>query len=152
MTKASTVKEAPVVNLNIIAEPIIVTQEDLNNWYTLNEQLAQIKEQEMELRKKIFGSYFPTPVEGTNIAELSAGYIIKGKRVISRTVDAENLVTMRPMLTQEGIAVDSLIKYKPELILPAYRALSEEQRLKFDNVLTIKDVSPALEIMKPKRG
>jgi hypothetical protein len=129
-----------------------VTQDELNLWYTLGDQLAALKKQEMELRKKIFAAYFPTPKEGTNTAHLADGWVIKGAYPITRDVDAENLVTMRPYLSQEGIVVDSLIKYKPELILPAYRALTPEQMVKFDNILKIKPGSPALEIVKPKRA
>lgn len=151
MSKSIAVKAPQAASPYIVAEPVITTQEDLNKWYTLSEQLAQIRAEEMDLRKKIFASYFVAPVEGTNTAQLSNGYVIKGKRIISREVDAENLNVMRPMLTQEGFDVDALIRYKPELVLPAYRVLSDENRIKFDNVLKIKEGSPALEIVKPKR-
>jgi hypothetical protein len=129
-----------------------VTQADLNLWYTLQEQLAAVKEQEMALRKKIFAAYFAHPKEGTNTESLADGWVIKGQFKIDRQVDPESLVTMRPYLTQEGISVDNLIKYKPELILPEYRKLSAEQMVKFDNILKIKPGSPSLEIVKPKRA
>lgn len=128
-----------------------VTQDDLNLWFQLQEQLNNIKAQEMDLRKKIFAAYFRTPVEGTNTEPLSGGWVLKGQYKIDRKVDEAVLVTLGSVLKEHKINVKDLINYKPELNLRAYRNLDEEQMKLFNQVLVIKPGSPALEIVKPKR-
>lgn len=128
-----------------------VTQDDLNRWYLLQEQLAKVKEEEMELRKKIFGSFFPAPKEGTNKQDLTDGWVIKGTHVITRKVDLPTWTNMQAILKEKGLPVDNLIKNVPELVTGVYRTLTAEQRLLFDEVLIIKEGSPSLEIVKPKR-
>ena len=49
------------------------SQEDLHDWYRLQDELKKIKASEMPLRQKIFGAYFPSPTEGTNSAPLAEG-------------------------------------------------------------------------------
>ena len=129
-----------------------VTQDDLSNWYKLVEQLAAVKDAEMELRKKIFAAYFPNPIEGTNKAPLAGGWIIKVDHKINRTVDVPTLTNMAAELVAAGIDMSSLIKYKPEVAISEYRKLGEDDRKKFDQILVIKEGSPQMEIVKPKRG
>jgi len=43
-----------------------------------------------------------------------------------------------------------LVKRKPELITSAYKALTEQARLVFDQALIIKAGSPSLELVAPK--
>lgn len=129
--------------------PNIVTMQDLMEWDSLKQQLNVIKNKEMLLRKKIFGAYFPNPVEGTNTAPLNAGYELKGKYNIDRSVDEAALVALSAEFAKEGIIVDQLIKRKPELVLKNYRELTAEQRHTFDQCLLIKPGSPALEIKLP---
>lgn len=136
-----------------------VTQEDLNEWYRLSNELSRIKAAEMLLRTKIFRGMFKDPVEGTNTVPLAEGWQLKGKRTINRDIDPGSLQAYvhqdeegKSKLSEAGIAVGNLIKWKPELILKNYRQLTDEQRNVFDNVLIIKDGSPALEIVLPKRA
>lgn len=134
------------------AKPLpVVTQEDMNLWYELQRQLSDIKAQEMDLRKKIFGAKFPDPVEGTNTVPLSDGWVLKGQYKIDRKVDEALLVTLTPILKEKKINIKDLIKYTPELSIREYRALDEEQMKLFNQVLIIKPGSPAMEIVKPKR-
>ena len=128
-----------------------VTQDELNLWFQLQEQLTTIKAQEMDLRKKIFAAYFHNPVEGTNTEPLSQGWVLKGQYKIDRKVDEAMLLTMQPVFKEHKIPVKELVIYKPELALRVYRGLDEEQLKIFDQVLVIKPGSPALEITKPKR-
>jgi hypothetical protein len=128
-----------------------VTQQDLNDWYDLQSKLAIIKDQEMELRKKIFSAYFPSPTEGVNTAPLSEGWVIKGTHKITRSIDEAMLLAKQDELLKEGIAINDLIRRKPELNLKAYKALPDRASLLFSQVLDIKPGSPSLEIVKPKR-
>ena len=137
-----------------------VTQEDLNEWYKLHEQLSALKAKEALLRGKIFKGMFPNPVEGTNNVPLSEGWVLKGKHVINRSVDQAALTSLATVdaathmsvLSSHGISADSLVRWKPELVTSEYRKLSEDQRQIFDQCLTIKEGSPALEIVLPKRA
>lgn len=128
-----------------------VTQADLEQWYRLQEELAAMRKSEMLLRLKIFGHYFPDPKEGTNSADLSDGYVIKGKRTINREIDKGGLLAMTPQLAEAGIPLAELVDWKPSLVLRQYRGLTAEQTHLFDQCLIVKDGAPALEIMKPKK-
>ena len=137
-----------------------VTQADLEEWFRLQDQLKKIKASEMLLRQKIFGSYFPSPVEGTNSVALADGWVLKGKHTISREVDPGALGALRTKdeviglspFEAAGINVDKLVQYKPSLVLKEYRTLTEEQRQLFDRALVVKPGSPALEIVLPAKA
>lgn len=140
-------------------QPDVVTQADLIEWYKLKEELGKLKAKEGLLRSRIFKFYFPAPVEGMNKVPTNdgTGGEIKGTHKINRTVDPASLDGLKDELAQEGyngplLKLDELIKYTPELVLSAYRTLTEEERLFFDRALIIKDGSPELKIEVPKKG
>lgn len=138
--------------MNAVLTPVsIVTQADMDNWYNLTKQLEQIKTQEMELRKRIFGYYFTNPKEGVNTVPLNAGWVIKGDYKINRVVDLPLLTNHMAALKKKNIPIDTLIRYKPELVTAEYRKLDEKQRAAIDEVLKISVGSPSLEIVLPKR-
>ena len=134
-----------------------VTQKDLEAWYKLQENLRAVKAAEMLLRTKIFKGMFKEPVEGTNSIPLEGGWVLKGKRTINREIDGAALqanmaidpATQMSRLSANGIHVEQLVKWVPELVTKTYRILSEEQVKIFDECLIIKDGSPALEIVLP---
>ena len=134
-----------------------VTQEDLSQWYQLQEQLKKLKAAEMLLRIKIFKGMIKDPKEGTNTVPLAEGWVLKGKHVINRDVDQAALAvntavdpaTHMSRLSANGIHVEQLIKWKPELITKTYRTLTAEQQQIFDECLIIKEGSPQLEIILP---
>ena len=134
-----------------------VTQEDLSQWYQLQEQLMKLKAAELLLRMKIFKGMIKAPKEGTNTVPLAEGWALKGKHVINRDVDQAALAvntavdpaTHMSRLSANGIHVEQLIKWKPELITKTYRTLTPEQQQIFDECLIIKEGSPQLEIMLP---
>lgn len=129
-----------------------VSHADLAEWYRLQEELKRIKASEMLLRQKIFGAYFPSPAEGTNSAPLADGWVLKGKHTINREIDPGALGAMKEQFAQAGIAADSLVQYKPSLVLKEYRTLTEEQRQLFDRALIVKPGCPALEIVLPAKA
>lgn len=134
-----------------------VTQDDLSKWYQLQEQLKAVKASEMLLRTKIYKGLFINPEEGTNSVPLSEGWLLKAKRTIQRDIDLAafqalaslNQETQQSKFSEVGIAPELMIKWKPELVIKAYRALTPEQLAIFDQALIIKDGSPALEIVLP---
>ena len=129
-----------------------VTQQDMERWYTVQEQLSKLRNEEQLLRQKIFKGMFHDPKEGTNSVDLADGFVLKGKRVINRTVDDAAFKASVEELAKNGIATDQIVKYKPELVTSEYRKLTAEQINLFDTVLIVKDGMPGLEIVKPKRA
>ena len=95
-----------------------VTQEDLSQWYQLQEQLKKLKAAEMLLRMKIFKGMIKDPKEGTNTVPLAEGWVLKGKHVINCDVDQAALAvntavdpaTHMSRLSANGIHIKQLIK------------------------------------------
>lgn len=129
-----------------------VTQADLAEWYKMAQDLRNLKAKESLLRKKIFGSAFPDPKEGTNNYDLPDGYVLKGQHVLNRDIDIGALDALKPKLREEGMNPDNLVKYKPELKKAEYNKLTEEQKKLFDQCLIIKPGSPSLEIVLPAKN
>ena len=129
-----------------------VSQEDLHEWYRLQDELKKIKASEMLLRQKIFGAYFPSPAEGTNSAPLAEGWVLKGKHTINREIDPGAFGAMKTRFAEAGIRADDLVQYKPSLVLKEYRTLTKEQHQLFDQCLIVKPGSPALEIVLPAKA
>jgi len=137
----------------VIKTPVaIVTQADMDEWFTTTKQLEALKARELELRKKIFNYNFTQPTEGVNSVPLSAGWVLKGEYRINRTVDAPLLANHLADFRKKKIPVDALIRYKPEVVTAEYRKLDEKQRKEFDAVLKISEGTPGLEIVLPKRA
>ena len=133
----------------------VVTPEDMIEWKRLQEELTRIRAAEMLLRQKIYKQFFPNAEEGTNNHPLAGGWVLKGKRTISRDIDLPVLQAMAgeggPMQAV-GIRAADLVEWKPTLKLKEYRTLTEEQRAVFDQALTIKDGAPGLEIVLPAKA
>ncbi len=127
-----------------------VTTADVGLWYQAKQELGVIQTRERLLRDRIYGHFFQNPKEGVNKAEMPEKWLLNATRVVSRTVDDAAVKLYAAKFEEAGIAVASLIKYKPELVTAEYRKLSDEQRALFDNCLTIKDGSPQLELKPPK--
>jgi hypothetical protein len=50
-----------------------VTLEHLKEWYTLKQQLEELKNKEVVLRQFLFAGLFPDPKEGTNTHPINDG-------------------------------------------------------------------------------
>lgn len=128
------------------------TEQDLQTWYVMQEQLRKLKDQEMALRKRIFKTYFPTPAEGTNKFDLPASYVLKGTYPIDRKVDVAALKAGAQLFAEKLIRVDLLVEWDPKLSISQYRKLTAEQIAVFDRCLIVKPGSPALEIVLPAKA
>lgn len=124
---------------------------DMIEWYKAAEAMAALKDREMALRVKLFKAFFPTPKEGTNSYDLPDGYVVKGVHVVNRAVDQAVLTTLSKEFAEAHIAIADLIKWKPDLVKSTYNTLSAEQKQLFDQALVIKEGTPQLEIVMPKR-
>jgi len=135
-----------------------VTLEHLKEWYTLKQQLDELKGKEVVLRQFIAAGLFPNPEEGTNTHPLNdgTGAVAKVMHVINRAVQADLLDELEKSLATNDnlpkLELDKLVRWKPEVSIKEYRALTDEARHMFDQVLVIKPGMPGLEIMIPKRN
>lgn len=127
-----------------------ISDADFIEWDRLKVELGIIKTKEMLLRKKIFKAFFAEATEGTYYQPMANGWRLKAVAKLDRSVDTAVLPVMRPQFEAAGINADTLIEYKPSLLVAAYRKLTDEQRTIFDCALTIKPGSPALELVAPK--
>jgi hypothetical protein len=134
------------------------TPQDLANWFNMKAELARLKSAEAMLRSRIFKHYFPTPIEGTNTAELGdgTGAQIKATHVINRDIDEGALDAFSKSMKEAGsnqpqLPLGLLVEWKPRLVLKQYRELTEEERNAFDQCLIIKPGSPQMEIKIPKK-
>ena len=121
----------------------------LAKWREISSQIRVLGEQEMTLRKEIFGEAFKEPVEGTNTLPLAAGWKLKGVYKINRKVDETALPAIREKLEGIGVSLDPLIKWAPGLEIRAYRSLSDATKSIFDQCLVIAPGAPALELVPP---
>lgn len=127
------------------------SQEEINEWYVVQQRLAVDSVREMELRKKIFGTFFTEPKEGVNTFPMTDGYVMKGTYKINRKILVADLDLWLPDFQQAKLPIDALIERKPSLNASAYKKLEKEAQELFDNVLEIKPGAPTLEIVKPKK-
>lgn len=125
-------------------DPVRYT-ELLFRWQEVTRQLSDLKAKEMEMRQKLFSSAFAMPKEGVNNFELMPNLIVKGTYKLNRTVDKSTLGATLKQLPS-GYE-EALINWKPEVKVSAYKKLTDDQRLIFDQCLTIKPGSPTLAIV-----
>lgn len=127
----------------------VVTPEDLSSWYSMAKQLEALQASEMLLRKKICNGLFPDPKEGVNSHALPDGYVVKMTHKIDRKLDPAALDTLKQSFRDRGLNPDVLVRYKPELAVTPYKALSPEHIHIFDECLIIKPGAPSMEIVQP---
>lgn len=136
-----------------------VTPNDLIVWYQMQQDLAKLKQAEMQMRQRIFKFYFPEPKEGTNTHLLPDEYQLKGVHVITREVDQGAYLSMnakdpadnRSQFEKQLINGDELVEWKPSLKTSLYRELTAEQQQFFDRCLVVKAGSPSLKIEPPSK-
>ena len=126
--------------------------EKISEWYNVARQLAKLKQQEHFMRVAVFNGFFPEPKEGTNNFPLPDDFVLKGKYNINRNVDKAALTALTPNMREEGVNVDELFEWKPELKKSIYNKLTDEQRNLVDQVLKIKPGSPGLEVALTAAG
>ncbi len=127
----------------------------LAKWEAARSMLEKAKLHEMELRKQVQTSFFPTPKEGTQRVELAAGWSLKFVHKTNYSFDDKIklhfILTQIEALGEEGpFIAKRLIKFTPELSLTEYKALTPPYRKLIDEVLVTKPASPSLELEAPK--
>lgn len=129
-----------------------VTMDDLVAWEACKAELAKLKSKEALLRNRIFGHFFPNPVEGTNKVPLAQGWQLKATYSFTRKYDVGMLTAATEKggrFIAEGFDVNPLVDWVPELNMKNYRALPDTQRKLLEEVLIIKPGMPQMEIVLP---
>lgn len=151
------------------SSPYDIMNEDqlLLEWQKKKDAIETAKAEEMDLRKYIVKREFPKAEEGMNNKELGGGYQLKANVKFNYnladndTVEAtlEKLSGMGP----SGSAIaDRLVSWKPNFLLTEYRQLVEDKEKGsqfaqtalsvINEMLTIAEAAPTLEIREPKKG
>lgn len=118
----------------------------------VRELLAAVKDEELDLRLKLFQGAFPNPKEGTNTWKLPDGREIKGKYEIRRTINEPVLAVTLQALREHGVAnTDVLIRRKPELAKAEWNTLSDEAKLLFSPAIFAQPGTPQFEVVTPKK-
>lgn len=140
---------------------------NMREWIVQADILAKAKTKEMELRNKVVAYFFPEGLkEGVNNCDLPEGWKLTVEGKVNRKVDITVQQAVQAELA-EKFKIDSgeLIKYKPEIDLPAYRQLQKnvtatsgeaQERAKlilktFEQMLIVTDGSPQVELKQPKK-
>ena len=162
--------DAPLVQTNpwpSSSNPLDAMNEDqlLLEWQKKKDAIEVAKTEEMDLRKYIVKREFPKPEEGTNRKELGAGYtlksVIKYNYSLADNDTVESCLEKISNLGNNGAFIaDRLVSWSPSFKLMEYRELVEEKDKgsKFaadalniiNEMLTIKEAAPTLEIVEPK--
>jgi hypothetical protein len=120
-------------------------------WADAKRALKDAEAYELQLRLSIVHTFFdPEKTEGGETREMDDGRKIAATKILNRTIDPALLQTLTPELRDQGIPLDIVIRYKPEIVIGEYRKLDEKQRMFLDQILTIKDGTPQLEMRTPK--
>lgn len=128
------------------------TEAELAEWYKVKTELNKLKQKEGLLRHRIFGKCFPNPKVGINNYDLSNGYVLKGKYEENTSVDEGAFGAIAEQMRGLGVNPDDLIRRKPELNKTEYKKLNAEQKLAFDQCLTVKPGSKSLEVVLPAKN
>ncbi len=123
----------------------------LAEWFKVAADLKRLKACESLMRKSVVKAFFSDPKEGVNKEVLSDGYILEMTQSFDRKIDEAALKSMSDAFNEVDIISDAMLKYKPSLIVSAYRLLTDEQKKVFDQALVIKPASPTgMKISPPK--
>ena len=130
---------------------MVKNQKKIERWFELQTQLEAIKQEELELRREIFGEQFPNPVEGSdNKVDLGGGWILQATQPYTRSVDAAVASTLRADKETRKL-VDSVLDYKPSLKTREWKALTDNERVILADLVIEKPGTPSLKITFPKR-
>nr|DAP03987.1 MAG TPA: hypothetical protein [Caudoviricetes sp.] len=127
----------------------------VSEWYTVSQQLEELRSKERELRQKVINEIFPNvpqDAEGTFSMPLGGGYKIKSTYSLTRKINEAALLAMRADFDKVGIDLDDVVQWTPLLKVSGYRKLNQEQRELIDEVITSKPGAVRLEIAEPKQG
>ena len=95
----------------------------LARWQELKTAISHMQQEERALREGLFHGTFPDPIEGTNRYVLPDGRTVVGTFKLNRRVLEDELPKVLKKLKMKKS--DAPVKTKVELVLSAYRELSD---------------------------
>jgi hypothetical protein len=122
-------------------------------WYQAKldaDAAKHVLEHEQRLRRELHAALGLSTDEGSHAEELPEGWKLKHKLPYVRDVDPRLLPSLRAPLEALGVALDTLIEWKPKLKLDAYRELTAEARAVLDTCITTTTGLPTVELVPPK--
>lgn len=121
----------------------------ITRWEKAEADRLKAVAEELEARAALVSLGFPTPTFGTNKAPLGDGRQLKA--TFTRYYKLENGPRLEAALKTLPSAIRAnLVKYKPELSVSAYNALEPAHKAVINEVLTISNGRPSVEIVEPK--
>jgi hypothetical protein len=118
---------------------------------------------ERNLRAEMVALCFPEAKIGTNNLDIGQGYKLKYVKSLNYKLDTGDvdavtglsntdraLDTIRSTGNEGAFIADRLVKWKPELSLTEYKALSDTFKKIINTVVTTSDASPEVEMVPPK--
>lgn len=127
----------------------------LEKWEATKQALEAAKIVEMDLRKQFVHFAFNTDtLTGTERIDLANGYTAKAVKKLNYNVNQETVndaLDKLENLDAEGkFIAERVIKWKAELSVTEYKALSLKHKAIIDAVITTSEGAPSLEIVAPK--
>lgn len=132
----------------------------ITSWENAKAASANAVELERNLRSQVMAICFPNAKVGTNNLELGRGYTLKAVKKLNYKLDNDTVdaaIEKVEALGNEGaFLAERLVKFKPELSVSEYNKLDAANpthvkiKALIDDVLTISDGSPTMEVVKPK--
>lgn len=135
--------------------------ERLKAWNAVSAEAARLKALEMHMRTAAVAAYFPTAGAGTSNFDLGGGYTLKVVKKenykLAKDEQLDPVILKIEKLGEKGkLIAERLLKWKAEISVTEYKALSNTDKVEsdikklIDSVLTITPGAPELEIVAPK--
>lgn len=124
----------------------------LGKWLQISEQLTKLKNEELSLRKILFKEISDDfdLKEGVNNIDLPNNYQLKINKKFNYNVDVDSFKNCISLLIDRGIDPNTLVKWKPSLMLSVYKKLNDNDKYFVDsNFVSFKQSeSPSFEIVQ----
>lgn len=121
----------------------------LEAWRKMDVKLKALKEEEMALRKEVFGDAFDTQEEGTHNLELEGGWKLSANVPYTRKLDKELIGGIIDKLRAYN---SYLIKTEYSLSVTEYKKIPDSDPIKnvIDAILTTTPGAVSLKLIAPK--
>lgn len=124
-------------------------EELIAEWNRADQQQKFWKDKEKTLRDKVVSEFY-TKDKGTQNVALRDDWTLKIERSEDYKLENSNGETEDVLEEFDDATAKLLVKWKPEINKKNFDALSEENKAKFNAVLTIKPSSPQVKLIPPK--
>lgn len=124
----------------------------LEQWWNMQQQLAELKTREMDLRKELFAYYFPNPKSGKNSYSLTDGFCLEAEYKVEPKMDFEEFTRLcdTPEFEAAGIHRSDVVEYKPEFRHTLFKKLTADKQDLIEQALTWRPAAPAMKIVRGK--